>query len=365
MSGFSCQMSPGLSHSGKGAIIPGMKVSELGEFGLIQRLARLLNQRGVDSSPQLALGIGDDAAAWEAQGRLQLGTTDTLVEGVHFIRGQATWRELGWKALSVNISDIAAMGGQPHYALVTLGLPPETEVEDMDELYEGMAEIAWAFGVVVAGGDLVRAPVIIISLALVGSAAGELLTRSAGRPADLVAVTGVLGGAGAGLRMLSQGLSLDQETALSLRTAFLRPLPRVEEGKALVRLGVRAAIDISDGLLNDLTHLCEASGLEARVEAGRVPVNPSAQKAFGDEALGLALSGGEDYELIFTAPPPLMARAVQTLKTPVTVIGQLVPGTPGKVTLVDERGKSIGRREGGWDHFTSRSPATAQRRPGR
>ncbi|MDP2954266.1 MAG: thiamine-phosphate kinase [Chloroflexota bacterium] len=358
-----------------------MKVSELGEFGLIQRLTRLLKQRGVDSSPQLALGIGDDAAAWEAQGRLQLGTTDTLVEGVHFIRGQATWRELGWKALAVNISDIAAMGGQPHYALVTLGLPPDTEVEDMDELYEGMAEIARTFGVVVAGGDLVRAPMVIISLALMGSASGELLTRSAGRPGDSVAVTGVLGGAGAGLRMLSpstgsfdklrtasghrQGLSMDQETTLSLRKAFLQPVPRVEEGKALVGLGVRAAIDISDGLLNDLTNLCEASGLEARVEAGRVPVNPNAQKAFGDEALGLALSGGEDYELIFTAPPPLMARAVQTLKTPVTVIGQLVPGTPGKVTLVDERGKSIGRREGGWDHFTSNSPATAQRRPGR
>ncbi|MFH1484709.1 MAG: AIR synthase-related protein, partial [Chloroflexota bacterium] len=184
--------------------------------------------------------------------------------------------------------------------------------------------------------------------------AHKVMTRSAARPGDRVAVTGHLGTSAAGLRMLSGGqFEAGSEMGQSFRRAHLLPTPRVAEGKALVGCGVRAAIDISDGLVSDLTHVCEASRLGAKVWLDKVPVDPDVRAVFGNDALEMALSGGEDYELLFTAPSDIMETARETLATPVTIVGEMVEDVR-KVTLMDERRKTVPWQKGGWDHFAAR-----------
>ena len=332
-----------------------MKVSELGEFGLIEVLRGIIPQQGV--AHPLLVGLGDDAAAWQGDGSVVLATTDTLVQGVHFSLApvQATWREVGGKSLAVNLSDIAAMGGTPQYALVALALPGDTEVEEVVQLYRGMVEAAGRFEVTIAGGNISRAPVVMITLTVIGQAqGGSLLTRSGARAGDVIAVTGYLGSSAAGHRMLSQGLRFDSETAAFLRRAHLQPWPRIDEGKLLVACGVRAAIDISDGLVSDLIHVCRASGVEARVNVEQVPLHPLVRAAFKEGALGLALAGGEDYELLFTADPEIIKGIKQKTSCPVTAIGQVVQGEAGRVTLVDKEGKPFPWEQRGWEHFSGR-----------
>lgn len=346
-----------------------MRVSELGEFGLIdllrgviERSRKSLAQRvrehpapqAIKTLQNIIIDVGDDAAAWIANGSVQLSTTDTLVQNVHFSFDGATWKELGWKALAINISDIAAMGGIPTYALVTLGLPGDTPVEGISELYDGMIEIGDKYGAAIVGGDIIGAPVVVISLTLMGLGLGEareLLTRSSARPGYQVAVTGHLGSSAGGLRMLLDRMELDPETARHLREAHLRPMPRVAEGQALVRGGVRTAMDISDGLVADLSKLCKASGVAAKVYVDRVPVHPALRWAFPKDYLPLALGGGEDYELLFCAPGEIMERAKESLETPVTVIGEIVEGSPGDVALLDEAGRTVELKTWGWDHL--------------
>lgn len=328
-----------------------MKVSELGEFGLIEMVAKLTAEAGVASARDIVLGIGDDAAAWRADKGLELATTDTLVQGVHFNCPPATWEELGWKALAVNISDIAAMGGSPKYALVTLGLPRDTEVEWVAQLYQGMAEIARQWGVAIVGGDMVRAQEVFITVALTG-VAQKLMTRSAARLGDQIAVTGYLGASAAGLRMLSDGLVFDEKITSLLRNAHLKPIPRLAEGQTLVRCGVRAAIDISDGLIADLGHICEASRVGAHLWVDRVPIHPMVRAAFGDEALKITLAGGEDYELLFTAPARVVKAVRESLALPVTVIGEVVKGD-GEVFLLSQKGRRLPWQRRGWDHFAA------------
>lgn len=328
-----------------------MKVRELGEFGLIEHLSEIV--RGA-SGGDLVLGIGDDAAAWRTDGALEVGTTDVLIEDVHFRLSSATWLDLGWKALAINISDIAAMGGSPRYALVSLALPPETEVDDVTELYRGLAEVAVEFGVHVAGGNISTAPIVVISVSLVGKATDALLTRSAALPGDQIAVTGCLGQSAAGLRVLSSELEVDPETSAFLRKAHLRPYPRVAEAQELVRHGVKAAIDISDGLISDLAHIGKASRAAAKVWLDRLPIHPMVQSAFGGESRRLALSGGEDYELLFTARREVIDQVGQVMSTPITVIGEMVEGDPGRVTVLDEHGREVDSEVAwGWEHFKS------------
>ncbi len=170
-----------------------MNVSDLGEFGLIELLAKIVGQA---ESKSVLIGIGDDAACWRAEASTQLATTDSLIQDIHFTLSTTTWRELGWKALAISLSDIAAMGGLPQYALVSLGLPGDTEVASIAELYEGMAELARLFDVSIVGGDSVEAPVVMLSLVVIGKAqeSQTILTRSAAAPGDLIAVTGLSGG---------------------------------------------------------------------------------------------------------------------------------------------------------------------------
>ena len=334
-----------------------MKVSELGEFGLIDLLAEMISasqDKNAAAYQKLVIGIGDDAAAWRGDSSTQLATTDSLFQDVHFRLSTTPWYELGWKALAVNLSDIAAMGGVPQYALVSLALPPDTEVDDVKALYQGMIEMAQQFEVALIGGDTCRAPLVSITITVLGSVKdkdGRMLTRSAARPGDKIAVTGALGAAAAGMEMLDKKLQLDAESSRQLRQAFLQPEPRVVEGQQLVALGVKAAIDISDGLTSDLKHICGASNVGARVEVERIPIAPAVKMHFNDRALALAAAGGEDYELLFTASEEKIAKVKTTLSCPVTIIGEVVAEGPGNVALVDARGAPVDLEKSGWEHF--------------
>jgi thiamine-monophosphate kinase len=219
-----------------------------------------------------------------------------------------------------------------------------------------MIELAQQFEVAIVGGDTSRAPLVSITITVLGSAGNRdkhLLTRSAAKSGDKIAVTGYLGAAAAGLEMLTSQLQFDPTTTTQLRSAFLHPLPRITEGQLLVERGVKAAIDISDGLISDLNHICKASQVSARVEIDRVPIPPAVKANFGDRALELALSGGEDYELLFTASTEVIAKVKEAASCPVTVIGEVVADKLGKVTLVDINGNPFIPGKAGWEHFTA------------
>jgi len=330
-----------------------VKVSELGEFGLIDVLADLVKRdpsKG-EAWSNLTIGIGDDAAAWRCQSETQLGTIDALVQNVHFKLDTISWEDLGWKSLAVNVSDIAAMGGVPRYALVSLALPEDTQVGDMVSFYRGMLELAGAQGVAIAGGNITRSPIVTVNVAVLGEEgpSGALLRRSGAKAGDCVAVTGRLGGAAAGLRMAMEGLKVENGTALE--RAFARPVPRVREGLVLAENGVRTAIDLSDGLVSDLGHVCDASRLGARISVDSVPLADGLRQNFARRAVEWALSGGEDYELLFTCPARTVETVRDSLDCEITVIGEMVADPEARVILLDGHGKEFRLSRSGWDHF--------------
>lgn len=335
-----------------------MKVSELGEFGLIRLLADIVDtSKNVrDASWQrLLVGIGDDAAVWKSDGAVQLATTDSLIQDVHFDLNVITWEELGWKSIAVNLSDIAAMGGIPHYALVSLALPGDTETDCVSSLYHGMIEVGNQFGVVLAGGNVSAADKVMISIALLGTLKDKTaLMRSAAKAGEFIAVTGYTGLSAAGLRMLKKNLKFDDATARLFRAAHLKPAPRVKEGQMLLHCGVKTAIDISDGLLADLTHICEASRVSARIRQDLIPIHDALRAHFNDDYHKLALAGGEDYELLLTAPGRIIEKVKKSLSCQVTVIGEITADRPGQVTVVDSEGKTVLPQQWGWDHFSSK-----------
>ncbi len=337
-----------------------MKVSELGEFGLIDLLSKMAysaQDKQLASWQQLIIGIGDDAAAWYGDASIQLATVDSFIQDTHFSLGMASWHELGWKAMAVNLSDIAAMGGIPRYALVSLALPGHTEVEDVTALYKGMIELAQQFEVAIVGGDTSSSPLVAINITILGSTGSQaqhILTRSAAKPGEKVAVTGYLGAAAAGSEMLARKLQFDPEAAACFKKAFLHPYPRIAEGQLLVEQGVKTAIDISDGLISDLNHICKASQVSTQIEVDRVPIQPEVKANFGDRALELALSGGEDYELSFTGSTEVIDKVKKAASCPITVIGEIVADKIGEITLVDKKGKPFKLGKAGWEHFATR-----------
>ena len=333
-----------------------MKLSELGESKVIEVLTEMVvaSRSGPDNATppgfQLQVDVGDDTAAWNPGTGTELFTTDTIVEGVHFTLETASWHDLGWKIMAANVSDIAAMGGHSLYALVTLGLPSETEVDDLKSLYQGMLELGNRYGVRVVGGDVVRSRVVFITIALTGVTDSEPMLRSNARVNDRIAVTGFLGSAAGGLKVIQDGLA--NELAESLKAAHFRPDPCVSEGIFLAGHGVKAAMDISDGLLEDLSKLCRASRVAAKIDAAKIPVLPALKELFPNEYLDLALGGGEDYQLLFTAPSKLMDEMIRTLPSPAAVIGDVVEGDVGNVEAIDSRtGRALEPAHGGWDHF--------------
>jgi thiamine-monophosphate kinase len=327
-----------------------VKLSDLGEFGLIERLTGMLPAEG---SPDLIIGIGDDAAVWRAGSEYLVATTDTMVEGVHFVVGQAPWADVGWKALAANVSDIAAMGGTPLFALVTLALPPEMPVDDVEVLYAGLAECAREYGVIVAGGDVVRAAKASITVALIGKAErrdGEplLLRRDAARPGHAIAVTGTLGDSTAGLRRLREGAPADEPLA----RRHLWPRPPLAAGRTAASCGVACGIDVSDGLLQDVGHVCEQSGVGAIIRAGDIRLSDELRAAYPDDALRLACTGGEDYELVLVADREVLDALSSMIGfVQLTVVGEIVDDPEHRAHLLDDAGNEITFERGGWDAF--------------
>jgi thiamine-monophosphate kinase len=281
-------------------------MSGSGEFELIASLATRLDPAAD------GLGIGDDAAVWSpTPGALVVATTDMLVEGVHFRLDWTSPRDLGWKALAVNLSDLAAMGAAPGRALISVALlPGQTAL--VGEMYEGLSELARLTGTRVVGGDTVRTSgPLVVNVALIGEAEpGRLLRRDGALPGDLLALTGAVGASAAGLALLLDGDRdrLSRPEAAPLLAAHHRPSPRLAAGRTLAALGLRCAIDVSDGVASEASHLARASGVAIRLDADRLPLAAGAVALFGDaKARDLALLGGEDYQLLFTVPEARLA----------------------------------------------------------
>jgi len=344
-------------------------VAELGEFGLIARLAETLaSPASPGLRPGLKIGIGDDAAVWApTPATWSVITTDALIENVHFRLHTTSWYDLGWKSLAVNLSDVAAMGARPRYAVVCLGVPGEVAVTAIEEFGRGLADVGGRYGTALVGGDTVAAPCATISVTVVGEtlpaapgAPPPLLQRRAGRVGDLVAVTGTLGASAGGLRLLEGATPADADPAAAeaLRAAHLRPTPRVNAAALLVAQGVRCAMDLSDGLLGDAQRVAEASDVGVVLEAARVPVAPALARLFPADALALALGGGEDYELLCAGPADVLAAAAAALaargEPPLTIVGRLVasPAAGPRVQVVDAHGAPLAV-QGGYVHFRS------------
>ena len=344
-----------------------MQIKDLGEFGVIDLLTRMVvDQRagpgnGQSFSFNLTVDNGDDTAAWtlgHAGGPTvnELLTTDTMVEGVHFTRETTPWHDLGWKAVAANISDVASMGGLPAYALVTLGLPPETQVSDLESLYKGMLQISNEYGLAIVGGDMVRSPVVFITVALTGVMRGRPMVRTGARPGDLVAVTGYLGSSGGGLKLMLEEPSHDGPPGMSEAAGFLkeshrRPRPAVAVGQTLAEAGITTAMDVSDGMADDLSKLCRASGVSGKIYSERLPVHPFLKSRFPEDCVDLALGGGEDYVLLFTGRPAKVNHLVSGLSDGAAVVGEIGDGEPGRVTVVDAQGNEAPAGNRGWDHF--------------
>lgn len=332
-----------------------MRVRDVGEFPLIERLGAIVGRRRAD----VVVGIGDDAAALDLGGEaLVLLTVDSQVEGVHFVRGWIPPRLLGRRLLAVNASDIAAMGGEPTHALVSLVLPPELELDWLEELYRGLGEEGDRLGASVVGGNVARSgDGVVLDLALLGRVPrGELLTRAGARPGDLVLVTGTLGAPAAGL-WLSERPAADVPYREALLARHLAPTPRVREGRAIAASRLATAmIDLSDGLGSDVLHLCDRSGVGVRVHAGRLPLAPGVAEVArysGTAPWEPALYGGEDFELLFTAPPPaadaIRAR-LAALGTAVTPVGEVLPPSEGRWLVLPD-GRPVPLEGRGFTHF--------------
>jgi thiamine-monophosphate kinase len=301
---------------------------------------------------RIVLGIGDDAALWQpSRSHRSAITTDMLVEGVHFTRDAMTLRDAGWRAMTANASDLAAMGARPLLATVALGVPLESSVSELRELYDGVAQSARESGLSIVGGDLSRAAVLTIAITAVGEVRpSNVKTRAGGLPGSVLAVTGSIGAARAGLDVALGRVSLGAAFDEAALQAFRRPQARCAEGRFFgASANVRAMMDLSDGLSTDLDRLCAASGCGAGLED--VPVAPAASaaaKSTGEDPARYALAGGEDFELLVAVAPRafthLARRFAASFGRPLHRIGTLRAGTG-----VTFRGEPVPRT--GWDHF--------------
>ncbi len=341
-----------------------MKLREIGEFGLIERIKKFTSK-----GTGVVLGIGDDAAWVRSKRAPLLFTSDLLIEGVHFDLNWTSFYELGHKTLSVNLSDIAAMGGAPDYLVISLGIPVDFKVEEVEEFYRGIRTLAAQSGVSLVGGDTSSANRFFISAFLVGHAPYGPVTRGGAKVGDDLYVTGTLGDSSLGLDLLrkSKGrLRRDDVTYLISRHRF--PTARVKAGAILAKEKLaRAMIDISDGLIQDLTHLCKASETGAVIWQDALPLSGPYRRLAVGKGIRYSLSGGEDYELLFSLRARDRARLQRIRKrlgAPVTHIGRCVPARAG-ITVVNGKGTPLALPQKGHDHFKFKSrlsPAIAMNR---
>ena len=326
-----------------------MKLRDLGEFGLID-----LIQRKTPRTRGVRLGIGDDAAWVSTADDSLLLTSDLLVEGVHFNLDWISMRDLGHKSLTASLSDIAAMGGRPAYFLLSLALPNLT-TQRAAALIRGIHAVAAEHRVALVGGDTCAADQLIIDVFLAGFAPYGAVTRGGARVGDDIYVTGTLGDSALGLALLSEPRStVSARDRNYLVRRHHHPTARVKTGMQLAKEGLaRAMMDVSDGLAQDLGHICRASRTGAVVRQDRVPLSPAFGRVAGPGDLACALAGGEDYELLFTAPSEArkgVERVARRTGVPITHIGECVPKKHG-VTLVDPRGDRVPLAAPGYQHF--------------
>ncbi len=320
------------------------------EDQLIERVCRKFRS----STALIRAGIGDDAAVIRLNSRTEwVITTDAFLEDVHFLRRVYSPKAVGYKALARATSDIAAMGARPRYSLLTLALPASCTGKWLEEFLGGMAIAAKRFGISLVGGDTTKNRTVMISLTVIGEVeSGWAILRSGARPGDLLCVSGSLGEAELGLRLVLKRLHSKKQFEKLIKK-HLYPEPRLALGQWLAaRRLATSMIDTSDGLSTDLGHICKASGVGARVSADKIPLTkvPSELKRHGLDAIRLAIDGGEDYELLFTVPKRLARRLPQTVAgVPITVIGEIT--SRKEISLIDFRGRKSPLRPGGWDPF--------------
>jgi thiamine-monophosphate kinase len=335
---------------------PGL--ASIGERGLVA----LIRERFPAPAGLLTVGIGDDAAvAPAARGALEVLTTDALVEGVHFDRAFCSLSDVGYKALAVNVSDVAAMGGTSRLALLSLILPPDLTVADVEALLDGFGRMARDARVTLAGGNITRSPgPLVVDVSLVGAVRPRrVLTRAGGRPGDALYLTGAVGAAAAGLGWLrargTHEAPADDPGLAACVERYRRPEPRFRLGAVLG--GTRAAsacMDLSDGLADAVSQVAQASGTGAAIDAALLPIPDAASRWFrgqGQDPVGAAVAGGDDYELLFAVPARRRGRFRTVLRqargVPITRIGELTDGAA--VTLV--RGGTAEPVPGGFTHF--------------
>ncbi|MBV8284645.1 MAG: thiamine-phosphate kinase [Candidatus Eremiobacteraeota bacterium] len=321
----------------------------MNEDALVAAIAEIA---GSPKAVRIVVGIGDDAALWQpSRSHRSAITSDMLVEGVHFTRELMSLEDAGWRAMAANASDLAAMGARPLLATVGIGMPEGAALDDIRSLYAGLAACARACKLAIVGGDLSRSNAMTIAVTAVGEVrAADAKLRSGGRAGDVVAVTGALGAARAGLAAAKDAALLAGDLRDAALAAFRRPSPRCDEGRFLAASqNVDAMMDCSDGVSTDLDRLCAASGVGANVDF--VPVANAADaaaRALGEDPEAFALAGGEDFELLTAVRPrafPYVARRFRArFGRELLRIGTL-RAEPG----VALRGKALART--GWDHF--------------
>jgi thiamine-monophosphate kinase len=311
----------------------------MNEFEIIRRISDRLPQ----APPEVLLPMGDDCAVLRLGGRDWVAAADMLVYGHHF-KDWATPEDAGYKAVAVNVSDVAAMGGTPRFVLVSGGAEG---AETALRCFNGVLEACEVFGLYPLGGDTTRADTLTVDVAILGELVAPPVLRSGARPGDLLAVTGELGTSAAGLLALENGAS----GAERLVRRHLRPEPRVEAGLVAARLGVGAMIDLSDGLASDVRHVCGRSGVGCRVDLDLLPVADDTRQfagSLGRDPEILAATGGEDYELLISAPEPVLDALAEDVEVPVTTIGEVTDG----VDVAFRRGDEPVEGLSGWDHFS-------------
>jgi thiamine-monophosphate kinase len=335
-----------------------MRVSELGEFPLIERVAQIVS---VDRS-DIIVGIGDDVAVLAGDGdNYLLATVDVQVEGVHFLPDLISPHQLGRRALAINLSDIAAMGGSARYALVSLAIPSATEVAWVEALYRGLREEADRYGTAIVGGNMAGAAERrFVDVCVLGRVRREhLLLRSGAQPGDQVLVTGELGGSAAGLRVAQRpDLAVDDQDSEALLARYLTPTPRLAEAAVIARAGVATAmLDVSDGLSSDIGHICDSSRVGVRLWASRIPISGATRRVadlLEEPAWQLALQASDDYELCFTVRPGAAERVARQVRqetgTPVAVVGEILFASEGRWLELGD-GHEIPLEAKGWTHF--------------
>ncbi len=332
----------------------------LSEFDLIDRIVAHL---GDAAASDILVPPGDDAAVWRHAAGATVATTDALVEGSHWRSDTMSWRDVGWRAIASNVSDIAAMGAQPRFALIATVLGPTLNVEDIDALIDGVAASCLAHGVRVAGGDITRGPTTMLSITLLGEAstttegAPALLLRSAAQVGDAIAVSGHPGAASSGLALIEAGRD-DEDGVAALLEAHRRPRARTALGLAAIAAGVRCAIDVSDGLLQDAGHIAERSAVGIELSLDALPLHAAAVTALGEStARDRALGGGEDYELLLVGPRAAL-EMLGTAEVPVTIIGRVVEEHRGEAWAVDANNERYEPPSRGWDHLRAGAGAS-------